>query len=83
MFVDSGDVRIATQTFGVPEGTPLLLIMGATASMLGWPDELCNILAEQGFLSFASTIVIPDAQQQCRLVRRHTRLRTWRRMSWP
>ncbi|WJS03217.1 alpha/beta fold hydrolase [Roseibium aggregatum] len=49
MFVDSGDVRIATQTFGVPEGTPLLLIMGATASMLGWPDELCNLLAEKGF----------------------------------
>ena len=27
----------------------MLLIMGATASMLGWPDELCSALAERGF----------------------------------
>lgn len=42
------DVRIATQAFGSPGDPPLVLVMGATASMLSWPDELCDALARRG-----------------------------------
>jgi pimeloyl-ACP methyl ester carboxylesterase len=40
--------HLATQSFGSSDHPALILIMGATASMLGWPDELCLALAEQG-----------------------------------
>lgn len=40
--------KIATQTFGSRDDPALLLIMGATASMLSWPDEFCAVLAERG-----------------------------------
>nr|WP_180882773.1 alpha/beta hydrolase [Mesorhizobium loti] len=43
-----GGARIATQTFGEPRNPSVLLIMGAMASMLWWPDEFCRDLAEQG-----------------------------------
>ncbi len=44
--VENQDVRIATQAFGSPEDPALVLIMGATASMLGWPDAFCTALAD-------------------------------------
>lgn len=47
--IESQGIRIATQSFGSPADPALLLAMGATASMLGWPDELCIALAERGF----------------------------------
>jgi hypothetical protein len=31
---------LASQSFGSPSDPPLVLIMGATASMLGWPIAL-------------------------------------------
>lgn len=40
--------QIATQAFGAPGDPALVLIMGATASMLGWPDALCAALAQNG-----------------------------------
>lgn len=46
--VTHSDVSLAAQTFGAPEDPALLLIMGATASMLGWPDAFCVKLAEHG-----------------------------------
>lgn len=46
--VRSGDLRLATQAFGRPSDPPVLLIMGATASMLGWPDGFCHALATAG-----------------------------------
>ncbi len=46
--VSNGGIRLAAEAFGDPEGTPLVLSMGATASMLWWPDELCYLLAAQG-----------------------------------
>jgi pimeloyl-ACP methyl ester carboxylesterase len=46
--VSHGDVRIATEAFGDPDGPALLLVMGATASMLGWPDAFCAALAAEG-----------------------------------
>lgn len=47
--VEHEGVSIATQTFGDPSDPAILLVMGATASMLGWPDELCSALAAHGF----------------------------------
>lgn len=46
--VRHGAVHLATEAFGDPEKPPVLLIMGATASMLWWPDELCRALAGTG-----------------------------------
>lgn len=46
--IDSKGIKLATETFGRPEDPALVLVMGATASMLGWPDALCLMLAERG-----------------------------------
>jgi pimeloyl-ACP methyl ester carboxylesterase len=47
-FVEHEGVRLATESFGTPSDSTVLLIMGATASMLGWPDEFCVALAAEG-----------------------------------
>ena len=44
----NGTVSLATQSFGDDSGHPVVLIMGATASMLWWPDGLCARLATAG-----------------------------------
>ena len=49
IFAKNGSIRLCAQAFGDPEGEPLLLIMGATASMLWWPDGLMEALAKAGF----------------------------------
>lgn len=46
--IQNGDTQIATERFGDAEDPPLVMIMGATASMLGWPDAQCRALADQG-----------------------------------
>lgn len=46
--VSFGEVRIAAESFGDPTDPPVLLIMGAMASMLWWPDEFCEDLAARG-----------------------------------
>lgn len=43
--IDSADVSLATESFGRPGDPALVLVMGATASMLGWPEALCRALA--------------------------------------
>lgn len=48
MLVRRDGVELATETFGDPDNPSLLLIMGAMASMLWWPDELCRRLAAAG-----------------------------------
>lgn len=40
-------VTLAWDSFG--EGEPLVLIMGLNTQRIGWPDELCEQLAERGF----------------------------------
>jgi pimeloyl-ACP methyl ester carboxylesterase len=40
--------EIASQTFGDPGDPAVLLIMGAMASMLWWPEALCKKLAGEG-----------------------------------
>jgi pimeloyl-ACP methyl ester carboxylesterase len=45
----SGDVVLAYETLGPPDGVPLLLISGTGVQMLIWPDEFCAALADCGF----------------------------------
>lgn len=45
----SHGVRLATEHFGSEGRAAILLVMGATASMLGWPERLIEELAERGF----------------------------------
>ena len=47
--IEANDIQIATQAFGSADDPALILVMGATASMLGWPDQLCDALANHGF----------------------------------
>jgi pimeloyl-ACP methyl ester carboxylesterase len=42
------DVEICSETFGKRDDPAVLLIMGAMASMLWWPDEFCRRLADAG-----------------------------------
>ena len=46
--VEANGVALCTQAFGKPEDPALLLIMGAAASMVWWPDGLCHRLAAGG-----------------------------------
>jgi pimeloyl-ACP methyl ester carboxylesterase len=47
-YIDHGNIRIATQAFGNPEGPAVIMVMGATASMLLWPEALMQGLAAGG-----------------------------------
>ncbi|MBB4265385.1 alpha/beta fold hydrolase [Roseospira visakhapatnamensis] len=46
--IESGDVRIWTDSRGDDRGTPVLLISGANATAMMWPDPLVDRLAETG-----------------------------------
>jgi pimeloyl-ACP methyl ester carboxylesterase len=46
--IDNQGVTLATEAFGRAGDPALVLVMGATASMLGWSDDLCAALAGQG-----------------------------------
>jgi pimeloyl-ACP methyl ester carboxylesterase len=41
-------IELETEAFGDPAHPPVLLIMGAMASMLWWPDEFCERLPYRG-----------------------------------
>ena len=43
------DVRLCYQTFGSPEGEPLVLVMGLGGPMTWWDPGFCTMLAEAGF----------------------------------
>lgn len=47
--VNKGDVSIYTEYFGNPNNPAILLIAGATVSMLYWDDRFCNKLADEKF----------------------------------
>ncbi len=44
-----GDITLCYQTFGSPEGVPLLLVMGLSSQMLLWDEDFCEMLAARGF----------------------------------
>jgi pimeloyl-ACP methyl ester carboxylesterase len=49
-FCDVGrGITLCYEEFGEPGDTPLLLIMGLATQMIGWPDDFCRQLADQGF----------------------------------
>ena len=43
------DIELCYQTFGDPEGEPLLLVMGLGGPMTWWDPDFCEMLAERGF----------------------------------
>jgi pimeloyl-ACP methyl ester carboxylesterase len=45
----SPGVRLCYQTYGDPDGDPLVLVMGLGGPMTWWDPELCTMLAEAGF----------------------------------
>jgi pimeloyl-ACP methyl ester carboxylesterase len=46
--VTANGIDIAYESFGSPDGRPLLLVMGLGAQLIQWDEELCRLLAEQG-----------------------------------
>ena len=46
--IESGDATLCTESFGRAGDPVLLLIMGQMASMLWWPDGLCQAFADEG-----------------------------------
>lgn len=46
--IKTNGVDLCTQAFGHPANPGLLLIMGATSSMVRWPETLCRQLADSG-----------------------------------
>lgn len=48
LVIQADGVELATEAFGDRQHPPVLLIMGAMASMLWWPEEFCRRLASCG-----------------------------------
>ncbi|MDF1600552.1 alpha/beta hydrolase [Mesorhizobium sp. YIM 152430] len=48
-FVDNKGIRIATEARGTARRGTILLVMGATASMLWWPEKLIDHLSAAGY----------------------------------
>ncbi len=49
MRVSANGLGIEIDDQGLPEGEPLLLIMGLGMQLTGWPDELVQLLVSRGF----------------------------------
>jgi pimeloyl-ACP methyl ester carboxylesterase len=47
--VPANGIEIEYETFGDPQGAPLLLVAGLGVQMLSWDDEFCELLAGRGF----------------------------------
>lgn len=80
MFAYNGDIEIAYETFGSTPRHPLLLIQGAGAPMIGWPEEFCEELVKRGHH-------VARFDNRTRGDRRappsRTRWRTWPKTDWP
>ena len=49
-FCDVGrGVTLCYETFGDPDDTPILLVMGLATQMIAWHEDFCEALAERGF----------------------------------
>jgi len=46
--IQTRGVDICTESFGNPKDPAVLLIMGATVSMIWWEDEFCRKIADEG-----------------------------------
>ncbi len=47
--VETNGATLATEAFGTSENGDILLVMGATASMVAWPETFCRRLAAAGY----------------------------------
>jgi pimeloyl-ACP methyl ester carboxylesterase len=45
--IQTDGVELCTESFGDPDGAPILLIMGLGASMLWWDEGFCRMLADR------------------------------------
>lgn len=45
----ANNLELWTESFGKPEDSPILLIMGSGGQGILWPTEFCQALAEQGY----------------------------------
>ncbi len=45
---ETNGIRIEYDTFGAPDGRPLVLIMGLASQMVGWPPDFCSKLVDRG-----------------------------------
>jgi len=43
------DIELCYQTFGDPDGEPVVLVMGLGGPMTWWDPELCQMLVDRGF----------------------------------
>jgi pimeloyl-ACP methyl ester carboxylesterase len=48
-YARNGEVELAYETFGPPDGKPLLLIMGSGGQMVMWPADVLRMLVDRGF----------------------------------
>ena len=44
-----GDIELAYETFGSPDDPTLVLVMGLATQMIGWHDDFCALIADNGF----------------------------------
>lgn len=49
MQIVANGIQIEVETHGPAGGDPLLLIMGLGMQLIGWPDELVDMLVQRGF----------------------------------
>jgi pimeloyl-ACP methyl ester carboxylesterase len=47
-FIQANGIEICYDTFGKPDGRPLILVMGLSTQMIGWPEPFCRMLAGRG-----------------------------------
>lgn len=47
--VQAGDIQLWSEELGDPGDPPMLLVMGANASAMGWPDEFVDLLVRGGY----------------------------------
>ena len=70
-------VELAAEAFGDPADFPVLLIMGAMASMLWWHEEFLSTWRGMIALSSGTTTATPAFRPHRSPARRHTRWMTW------
>jgi pimeloyl-ACP methyl ester carboxylesterase len=77
--IKTNGVDLCTQAFGDPANPALLLIMGATASMVRWPETLCRELADSGLYVIRYDNRDTGTSTSYPLTPRRTRLWIWLR----
>ena len=75
--IKTNGVDLCTQAFGDPANPALLLIMGATASMVRWPETVCRQLADSGHYVIRYGNRDTGASTATPLTLRRTRPWTW------